>query len=65
MQQSTNCPPKVKAAMDKTRCFMQHGEQPRKLTKRAKQGIVRNNFVICADYETRATKRRQNNRSAN
>ena len=53
----TNCPPKVKAAMDKTMLAYAAWRSSRELlTKQAEKVLAENNFVICADYETRATK---------
>lgn len=57
MQTITNCPPKVKKAMDKTMVAYAAWRAAEETDKESKSRVLAaNNFVICTDHETRATK---------
>jgi hypothetical protein len=57
MRTITNCPPKVKAAMDKTMLAYAAWRAAEETDKESKKRVLaENNFVICTDKETRATK---------
>ena len=53
----TNCPPKVKKAMDKTMLAYAAWRAAEEIDKASKEKVLaENDFVICTDRETRATK---------
>jgi hypothetical protein len=53
----TNCPPKVKKAMDRVMVAYAKWQAAEIIDKASKEKVLaENNFVICTDRETRATK---------
>ena len=53
----THCPPKVKAAMERVKVAYAKWRAAEEIDKASKNKVLsENNFVICTDHETRATK---------